>query len=234
VRFRSWRAILVASVVAVSMSVVAPAHAATGNPGVVDPNGTVLGKSYAEWSAEWWKWVFDTPATASPFQSGHVDCDFNLPNPNVIFLAGPFNSSGTIDRTCRGSITTSTYVFFPVLNIECSTLEVGTIFFGGTPQDRRRCAKSFAFADMHASIASGGVTTTFTKLNNLAVTSPDFAFTAIDGNAGGVPPGDGFATSYGVWIMLQPLAAGTYTINFGGFFPDFAYTLDVTYHITVK
>jgi len=34
--------------------------------------------------------------------------------------------------------------------------------------------------------------------------------------------------------MLQPLAAGSYTINFGGDFPQFDDTLDVTYRVTVK
>ena len=32
---------------------------------------------------------------------------------------------------------------------------------------------------------------------------------------------------------LQPLSAGNHTITFGGFAPDFDYTLDVTYHVTV-
>jgi hypothetical protein len=207
---------------------VVPAGAATSS-GVVDVRTKVLGKSYADWSAAWWRWVFGTDATASDvFANGTVDCGYNQPTRDVLFLAGPFNSSGTINRTCDSPITTSTFVFLPVLNIECSNLEVGTDFYGATPSARRDCAQSFAFEDMQAAIDGRPVS----DLAHYAVTSPDFSFTGVPGNAGGVV-GSGSSTSYGVWLMLQPLSRGPHKITFGGYFPDFGYTLDVTYHITV-
>jgi hypothetical protein len=226
VRWKLASALVLAVLVAVPAAV--PAGAATSS-GVVDVKTKVLGKSYADWSAAWWQWVFGTDARASDvFANGGVDCGYNQPNPQVLFLAGPFNSSGTINRTCDSPITTSTYVFLPVLNIECSDLEVGTVFYGATAGERRQCAKRFGFADMHAAIDGRAVA----NLDRYAVTSPDFTFTGVPGNAGGVE-GTGSSTSYGVWLMLQPLSAGPHKITFGGYFPDFGYTLDVTYHITV-
>jgi hypothetical protein len=38
----------------------------------------------------------------------------------------------------------------------------------------------------------------------------------------------------GVYIMLQPLSSGTHTLNFHGRFPQFDFTLDFTYHLTVQ
>ena len=73
------------------------------------------------------------------------------------------------------------------------------------------------------------------------MTSDDFSFRAIRGNPGiasadpkDPPPWTGFSTSSGVWLMLEPLPPGTHTIRFQGKFPLFKYTLDVTYHITVR
>jgi hypothetical protein len=43
------------------------------------------------------------------------------------------------------------------------------------------------------------------------------------------------AVSDGFWLMLAPLSAGDHDLNFGGTFgPPINFTLNITYHITVK
>ncbi len=58
------------SVVAIILGimVLAPMVAAAGNPnpGVVPVNSNFHGKTYGEWSAEWWKWVLSIPADRNP------------------------------------------------------------------------------------------------------------------------------------------------------------------------
>jgi hypothetical protein len=229
VTLRPRQAVLAAAILLVSFASALPAAARPANPGVVDVKDEVLGRTYAEWSVEWWTWLFSTPGTLSTFSDGVVDCVDDQPFSDVLFLVGPVNTGATVERTCAEPISSDTFIFFPVLNIECSSLEVDTIFFGGTPQERRRCARSFAFSDLHASVDGQVVD----KLKQYAVTSDDFAVTSTTGNAGLLPVGSGRSTSYGIWVMLEPLPAGDHTINFGGTFPDFDFTLDVTYHIEV-
>lgn len=36
------------------------------NPKVMPPHAYPFGKSYGEWSAEWWKWHFNLPAADHP------------------------------------------------------------------------------------------------------------------------------------------------------------------------
>jgi hypothetical protein len=235
VRPRSWKTVLATTIAVASIAAAVPAHAGPGNPGVVGVNTSVLGQTYAQWSVAWWQWVFDTRFDAGPFGDGPVDCSVNQPNPNVLFLAGPFNSSGTIDRTCTETLTTSTYIFLPVVNAECSNIE-GAPFFGADAAARRACATGFKLNALRASVDGKPVT----QLKDFTVTSDDFAFTAIADNPGiadvnpaHTPPWTGSSTSSGVWLMLEPLAPGDHTIQFQGKFPLFKYTLDVTYHVTV-
>jgi hypothetical protein len=41
------------------------------------------------------------------------------------------------------------------------------------------------------------------------------------------------AVDDGVYVMLSPLPHGQHVVHFGGSFPNFAFTLDITYYITV-
>ena len=57
------------SAVAVSALMVAsvtPTLAGNPNPGILPVQSHASGKSYAEWSAQWWRWTLAFPATADP------------------------------------------------------------------------------------------------------------------------------------------------------------------------
>jgi hypothetical protein len=39
---------------------------ANDNPGIVPPNARVHGKTYAEWAAAWWQWLWSAPVDVNP------------------------------------------------------------------------------------------------------------------------------------------------------------------------
>jgi hypothetical protein len=72
-------------------------------------------------------------------------------------------------------------------------------------------------------------------LGSYRVGSPLYNFSGPDPNILFVPgPVSGQSVSDGFWILLAPLSVGEHTIHFGGTFTQSDFTLDVTYHLTVK
>ena len=163
------------AVVSCGLLVGATDQAGAARPSVLPPSARPHGASYAEWSARWWQWAFSTPATTTgPFGEGAVDCGVNQPHSNVWFLAGPFNASGSVERTCNVSV--GTVLLIPVINVECSNLE-DPPFFGATPAERAECveADAFVFDDLEVTVDGEQIA----DLERYAVTSPDFAFTGV-------------------------------------------------------
>ena len=98
--------------------------------------------AYKQLSAKWWQWVASTPLSeGGPFGTFGTDCAENQPNGNTWFLAGSFGDPA--ERTC--TIPADTRLFFPVVNVECSSLEAAP-FFGATVAERRACVEQALFA----------------------------------------------------------------------------------------
>jgi len=218
---------------------------------VLPPHANAFGKTYGEWSAEWWKWCFSLPVDQHPLfdtadgsagQSGHV-----------WFLGGTFTLIegedglvvGTADR--HVTVPAGKALFFPILNTECSTVEGN----GETEEALRECATFFgsSVANPDSNLQCMVDGKALANLINYRVESPFFAYGplpennilqafGLDAPAGTVSP----AVGDGVFIMLAPLSHGEHTIHFGGsgiytveehgF--DFVFHLDITYHITVE
>ena len=52
--------------------------------------GTTAGKTYGEWSAGWWQWMFSIKAAENPQDAqGEMDCSVHQSGP-VWYLAGLF------------------------------------------------------------------------------------------------------------------------------------------------
>ena len=77
-----------------------------GNPGVLPPNSSVLGKSYGEWGAEWWKWAVSIPLAINPMNDQTGANAAQGQSGSVWFLAGTFCPDlgqcnlATATRTC--------------------------------------------------------------------------------------------------------------------------------------
>lgn len=222
----------------------ATALAAPGT--VLDPGTQHFGSTYAEWSAKWWQWALSIPVHAPPGSSNvnHplVDltgskCGVGQSGP-VWYLGGAFFQAGqpaqsTIDRT-QCAVPRSKAIFFPMINIECSTLEGN----GTTDAQLQACASSVI--DQATNLRADLDGTAIPLQPGFKVLSPRFTFT--------LPPDDILtfigegpfhqgqtspAIGDGQYIMLAPLAPGPHVLHFHGEIPAFSFSLDVTYHLTI-
>jgi len=87
---RAWKPALIAAIVAICATA-APVLAGAGNqgnPGIIPPHAKFRGKTYGEWSAEWWRWALSLPTTAHPLLDTG-DCSEGQSG-KVWFLGGTF------------------------------------------------------------------------------------------------------------------------------------------------
>ncbi len=84
----------------------APAYADDGQP-------KIYGKTYGEWSAEWWQWAVAGPDGKNAVQDTTGEfCAVNQPKGVVWFLAGTFG--GDVERYC--TIPANRALFYPLVN----------------------------------------------------------------------------------------------------------------------
>ena len=125
----------------------APASANGADPGVLPPPARPYGSTYAEWSARWWQWALAIPAASNPLNDGsdclHVAEGQSGP---VWFLGGAIDKSANLERNC--SVPVDKALFFPVINVECSTLEAPP-FYGADGDALRTCVDGFTLADAY-------------------------------------------------------------------------------------
>jgi hypothetical protein len=121
-------------------------------------------------------------------------------------------------------------LFFPILNVECSTVEPPP-FFGSNEAELRACAEGFLNDTAGLACEIDGVS--IQNLQAYRAGSPLFDFTIPDNNILGLAAGSGQAVADGVYLMLAPLSVGQHTIHFTGTFVSFGFTLDITYHLSV-
>jgi hypothetical protein len=255
---KNWPSVVVIAVIIMGMVIVTMPGAWAGkgnpNPRVIPPHAYAFGKSYDEWSAEWWKWQLSLPATDHPaFSLDGANCDAGQSG-KVWFLTGAFttevpeNEFNTIFReSC--SVPTGKAIFFPIVNIECSTIE-GEPFLlivEGAENNVETCAANFVEGPF-AVIQDLSVTIDGTVLENVEAyrsQSPVFSFGFEDPNDNilGVDCSiedcdNALSVSDGYWIMLPPLSIGDHMIRFTGSFRDpvthdLFFGLDVTYELMV-
>ena len=87
----------------------ARAAAPNPNPRVLPPGSSPHGKTYEEWSALWWQWFL--PLSGAEFEA----CSVGRFGSVAFLLTGP--------ATCAGTVAPGTTLFFPIADIECSSLE---------------------------------------------------------------------------------------------------------------
>ena len=214
------------------------------NPRVLPPNSHPFGKSYGAWQGEWWKWTYSLPVDGHPLfdtaacdagQSGQV---WFTGGTFAVLVQEPGVLLGKVTRAC--SVPAGKAIFFPILNVECATIEGN----GETEAELRACANFFGGFITTAECEVDGVALG-NVLNNYRLESPLFTFGPLPENnilqpfipaavAGATSPSVG----NGVYLMLAPLSRGEHTLHtygvadltsIGG--PKFIQ--DITYHLTV-
>lgn len=239
-----------------TITVIPIAWAGKGNPDpkVMPRHAKAFGKSYSEWSAEWWKWQLYLPATDHPaFSTDGANCDAGQSG-KVWFLTGAFttevpeNEFNTIVREdC--AVPTGRAIFFPIINVECSTVEEAPfqLIEEGPGANVDTCAANFIDSE-DAVVADLAVIIDGKPLEDVYAyrfQSPvfDFEFSEPADNILGVDCDsvdcdNARSVSDGYWILLPPLSKGTHSIRFMGSFRDpntdeLLFGLDVTYELTV-
>jgi hypothetical protein len=208
------------------------------------PHSNPYGQSYSEWSANWWQWSYSLPVDSHPLFDT-ADCSEGQSGP-VWYLGGTFTAQpdpndptviiGEAVREC--TVPTSRALFFPIVNAECNTIENE----GATEGDLRGCAN---FLGDH--IQNLQVTVDGEELRHLGLyraESPFYSFGPLpDNNVLGVAPGTtANSVADGFFVMLAPLSKGEHEVHFSGaaIFTveddgfDFAFILDIAYHLTVE
>jgi hypothetical protein len=219
--------------VILGIMVLAPMVAAADdvNPGVYPVDSVICGKTYGEWSEEWWKWALSIPLDRNPLTDTTGEFCAEGQSGDVWFIGGIISTQPSpiqITRTC--TIPAGKALFFPVINGECSRIEGN----GETEEELRACANNqMEYVTVKEAKVDGK------KLKNLddyRVESDLFIFKLPKDNILGLHPGSSKSVADGYWIMLEPLSEGKHTIYIHGkmVFPDgSSFETEVTYKITV-
>ena len=89
-RWRAWAGAATAAVV-LATGLASSSVASADSPVVLPPDGRVHGRSYGEWSAEQWKWVYSMPESSHPL-SDKADCSAGQRG-KVWFLGGTYTTT---------------------------------------------------------------------------------------------------------------------------------------------
>ena len=195
-----------------------------GNHDIAPPNSEPYGKSYGEWSARWWQWVYSLPAAENPVSDTTGEFADEGQDGPVWFLAGNFG--GTTVRDVF--VPEGKSLFFPILNQNWVTFPTDPIL---TIPELRAIIRPFMD---NASLACSIDGKAVKHLSLYREDSAVFTTTVPDGNLLGLPAGDyAPCVDNGYYLMLDPLKPGQHTIHFTGINADASFALDVTYHLTV-
>jgi hypothetical protein len=153
---------------------------------------------------------------------------------HVWFLGGTFTQAETAAQVLAGPqrsciVPPGTFLFVPIINAEASTLEGN----GDTEEELLAAASALQDLATNMSITIDG--TSVPNVGSYRVQSPLFTYGPLpDHGLFGLPQGaTSPAAGDGVYVMVKPLSVGTHTVYFHGEVPDFDFTVDMTYNITV-
>jgi hypothetical protein len=181
-----------------------------------------------------------------------ADCSGGQSGP-VWFLGGRYCVQGQTQQQCDNSVIKRSCtvpagksLYFPILNISCLGIEAKN---GACTNPAGKNAAAFpaqirTALEEHINRTTGfglsvdGQAVTGNLKQEFRVQSPVYTVSTPANNllyaAGGekfVVPGDYWGVDDGVYVMLKPLSKGTHEIKFKGTFPQFPFSLDVTYTI---
>ncbi len=234
IRGKFWKTALVVLTATLFMTA-APMNgaASSANFTVISPDDAQAqtGKTYGEWSADWWQYILETPAENNPaLDETGANCNFGQSGA-VFFLVS--TGGGTATRS-ECVVPAGKFLFFPLF---------GSARYKETtdPQPEislRAAIQGFVKSTkvLQAKIDGEDVAISLNpKSTPLRTLSPSgfFTVTAPENNIFGGIPGQSYDTvSDGFYLMVAPLSPGAHTITFGGSSRNFeAY---VTYNLIVE
>jgi hypothetical protein len=237
-RFLRILAVGLLPIVIVAPVAAAPAHA-SGGLRILAPSSNPFGKTYGQWSAVWWQYVFSVPDRQNPLKDlTGANCAVGQSGP-VFYLGGLYGVPGTVDRTCR--VPAGRALFFPIVNNEAENTvppDTRPTHYSATTLARACAAGINSAHDLSAEL-DGTPVTGLSPTGIYRAAAPTFSITPPDNNllqvAGFVAPGGvtiSPVAADGVYLMIAPPSLGSHTIHFRGEIGTFG-PLDVTYHLIV-
>ena len=211
------------AVVAVALVAAAPARAAGVE--VYPPGAKPFGKTYGEWSAEWWKQA--VRQTGGPFAPGRVDCAA-MGTRKVVFLVGTTaDTPSPAERSCR--IATHTAILFPPINAECSEVEGNGSTEGRAARVRRGPGRHVHQPPREGRRQAADPPSRFRFV------SPLFTFSPVDGNVFGIPPATRSpSVADGYWVMLKDWRRERTRCRSGARRRRSMFSTRTTYELTVR
>lgn len=221
--------------------VTTPAYSvpAAANSGLLyQPNQSVFGRKFSEWSAEWWQYAGSIPQAANPILDPTGGFCTLIQHGPVWFFEG--TQGGIANRQC--TIPEGVALFFPLINLA----DVNTT---NQPVSELRAEIAGCMdAATNLSLVLDGQVIPARTLKQSRVRSVPFALTYPDQGLPGDPPipADIYSpvVDDGYYVMLKPLSVGHHTLHFTGKTPGCDYpptnfhadgfSEDVTYDLTVK
>ncbi len=215
-------------------------------------DSVIFGRTYGEWSAAWQQWADSMPAAAHPLFDT-APCSEGQSGP-VWFLGGKFCNTENPECPSEPAVRSCTVpagkvLYFPVLNFACLNGEAEKGF----------CGPAGPFiTQMRAFLADGIDQTIKLKVTvdgkaikgecgkpvdlkkDFRVQSTVYTAVMPEGNLlqaigeEAIGAGTYWGVDDGVYVMLMPLPKGHHTLNFKGRFPQYDFSLDFTYKLTVE
>lgn len=220
-------------VVGLTASTTVPVASADNDNNIVFPPGSKpFGKTYGEWSANWWQWIFSIPAATNPANDPTgANCGVGQSG-KVWFLAA--SSGGLASRSC--TVPRGKALFFPIL----------TGVFGASVLDCEPTVPGVAcdVIALRATVAQGIDCPKFLEVrldgqliphpNAYRAQSPVFPITLPEGALGGLTPAGTWTPNVadGFWMMLEPLSPGLHTLSFKGE-TNFGFAGEARWNLTI-
>ena len=206
------------------------ARGGNGNPGIIPPHARPHGKTYAEWSAAWWQWLWSAPSATNPGLDTTGDF-VNFGQSGKVWFLAPNYGFGQVDHR-TATIPKGTMLFIDVAGFFCSPE------FGCLTLEEIRAANAEA---------TDGITGIVFEVDGVSyeigveyrIESVPFSYTLPEGNMFQYwlmdVPADtyplGAADTY--HVMLAPLSRGEHTIHLFADLGDWG-TSEVFFDLTVE
>lgn len=203
------------------------------NSRVMPPNSRPHGKSYAEWSAEWWRWLWSAPVDVNP---GLDETGENISygqSGNVWFLAPAYYGT---DWVRSATIPSGTMLFVDI------AAYFGATLIGDGDDEAEIRATLTPFVDAISDIVFEVDGLRLENVEDFRVQSPPglFEYTLPENNmfqwfGFDAPAGDyADGAAEGYYAMLKPLSVGEHEIFISADFgEDSPGVIQVTIHLTV-
>ncbi|MEO6596722.1 MAG: hypothetical protein ABIP94_18400 [Planctomycetota bacterium] len=183
-------------------------------------------------AAGWQRYIMSIPASVNP--------TLDLTGANALIgQSGPLyylaGSGSTEPVTRTVTLPPGKFLFYPLVTVECSTVEAAP-FFGSNYPQLSQCAGSFFAPSDVLTCTIDGVPVA--GLQGTRAQSPLYRFQMpAQDNILGLPGvTGGLSVTDGYWMLLAPLSTGQHVIHFTALLTTgigAGFTQDVTYNLTV-